>query len=420
MWFSVRIMSYSAGRRQAGEYEQFLNDQYYLPYKKASDLYLKTYDSAARFYAQAAQPGRFAQIAADAATQIVNLIDIGWQKYQAAAGTYNNLSAGAVSTAEQGIYTKLCKGHEALCERFGGKAYNGTSIDNAVSQMQAAAADKFYEKTGYPISGPKRILSITRRRRMRSTHVEQKLQEQIAGYALPLGWLYDPATFRNDLLRMLQDEGQSKALEIASQAQQAWQDRVQSPLQYRHRAGLEPGGFLQRLGDPLPVLLKDMVMSESDFKKKYIVPINRNIADKTLENIKNEEPSYANRQELAEQGKDYIRVLYIPAIALCLSIMIVVITIGRYTTALATDVTKSARLFRGLTRRQAVLLGGVSGVGIGAALQMAELLYINQGVSKTLSGARQIARHRPPSSTGSSMCSRSFTGRARLCRISRI
>ena len=44
MWFSSKEYYQSYLQQVAdkrGEYEQFLNDQYYLPYKKASDLYLK-------------------------------------------------------------------------------------------------------------------------------------------------------------------------------------------------------------------------------------------------------------------------------------------------------------------------------------------------------------------------------------------
>ena len=117
---------------------------------------------------------------------MLNLIDIGTGRNTETRcpAPYNNLACRhTVSTAEQGIYTKLCKGHEALCERFGGKAYNGTSIDNAVSQMQAAAADKFYEKTGYPpdIRSKEDFINNQKTQDEIRTHVEQKLQEQIAG-----------------------------------------------------------------------------------------------------------------------------------------------------------------------------------------------------------------------------------------------
>ena len=206
--------------------------------------------------------------------------------------------------------------------------------------------------------------------------------------------------------------------------------RGRTGCESRFNTVIEPGlsreDFFQRLGgDPLPPL-KDLVMSESDFKKKYIVPINRNIADKTLENIKNEEAFLRQQAGTGGTGQGlYPRTLYSGDRALSLDH-----DRGdndRQIHDRACDrCHKERAAVQGADAApaehyQAVLLGGVSGVGIGAALQMAELLYINQGVSKILSsGARQIAHHTPGCSTGSCMCSRSFTGRARLCRISRI
>lgn len=359
MWFSSKeyyqkYLQQVADKRE--QYEQFLNDSYYLPYKQASDLYLKTYNKAASFYAQASQPGRFESIAEDAAHQVQNLTELGWQQYQRAVSTYTSLSSSAEAQAQasRGIYDRLCNGHEALCKRFIGKEASTANIDEAMSQMQAAADEKFFDETGYP-PDIKDISDFIRNQKTQDeirTHVEDKIQEHIDGYALPAEWLYDPATFKDEILQILRGAGQSKALEAASQVQQAWRDRVQSQFKTNIQPGLSREDFFKRLGgDPLPPL-KDLVMSEDDFRKKYIVPVNRQIADKTIEDMKSEAPSYANRQELAEKGKDYIRVLYIPAIALCLSIMIVVITIGRYATSVATDATKKAKMFRGLTRRQ--------------------------------------------------------------------
>jgi hypothetical protein len=355
MWFSSKeyyqkYLQQVADKRE--QYEKFINDKYYEPYKQASDLYLKTYNKAASFYRQAAQPGHFEQIAGEAASQVENLINLGWQQYQSAVSAYNRMSVGAASSAEQSVYSTLCKGHEALCDSVLNKGYNGVTLDSAINQMQAAAEAKFLEQTGYPpdIKDKADFISNQKTQDEIRTHVEEKLQEQIDGYALPFDWSYDPATFKNEIFQMLQGEARNKALEAGSQVQQAWRDRVQSKFKTDIQPGLSREDFFKRLGgDPLPPL-KDLIMSEDDFRKKYIVPINRQIADKTLEDMKNEEPSYANRQELAEKGKDFIRVLYIPAIALCLSIMIVVITIGRYATAVATDATKNA--FKGLTRRQ--------------------------------------------------------------------
>ena len=357
MWFSSkeyyqRYLQQVADKRQ--QYEQFLNDKYYLPYKQASDLYLKTYNGAANFYAQALQPGRFEKIAGDAALQADSETTQGWQQYQKAVNAYNNLSVGAASSVEQGVYTTICKGHEDDCERIAGKEYNGMSIDKAITQAQTAADEEFYAQTGYPpdIKDKDAFISNPKTQDELRTHIEKKIQEKIEGYTLPSGWQYYPATFKDDFLHLLQNEAQNKALVISSQAQKTWREKVQAEFKTNIEPGLSREDFFKRLGgDPLPPL-KDLVMSEGDFREKYIVPINRKVADKTLEDIKDESPAYANRRQLAEQGKDYIRVLYIPAIALCLSIMIVVVTIGRYLAAITARIVSQASMFSFLTQRQ--------------------------------------------------------------------
>ncbi len=229
--------------------------------------------------------------------------------------------------AEQGIYTKyFARATEALCEPvYGGKAYNGTSIrqrrqpDAGCRRRQVLRKDGL--SAGYQVQ--KRILSITRRRRMRSARMSRQKASGADRRATPCRWewLYDPATFQERLLRMLQDEGQSKALEIASQAQQAWRDRVQSRFNtVTSKPGLSGRGFLSSASAATTAAAQGSGphVPESDFKKKYIVPINRNIADKTpLENIKNRRAFLRQPAgTLAEQGKGlYPRAFYIPAIA---------------------------------------------------------------------------------------------------------
>lgn len=461
MWFSSgqyyqRYLQQVTEKYQ--QYAQLLDEKYYLPYKQASDLYLKALNDAANFSAQASQPGHLEKMAEEPALQVRGEIERGWkkyqelgkmaeesalqvngeteqgwQKYQKAVTAYNNISVGMASQAEQVFYTKLCKGHEAACERAVSKKHNGMSIEDAAfAQIQKSAAENFYQQTGYTpdikdkgdfLKDPKtqdelrshieqkirkeiagytlptgwkydpltikdelfRLMQNTEQGKAKEnfyqqagyppdikdkddflkdpktqnelrSHIEQKIREKIAGYTLPPRWQYDPLTFKDELLHLMQNEAQGKAMAISDRVRKTWRDKVQS----RFKADIEPGlsreDFFKYLGGgPLPSL-KDMVMSESDFREKYIVPVNRNIADKAIEKIRNDAPAYANGQKLAEQGKDYIRVLYIPAIALCLSIVIVVITIGRYFAVMTEEVTAKAPIFRFLTERQRSLV----------------------------------------------------------------
>jgi len=365
MWFSSgdyyqRYLQEVAEKRQ--QYAQFLDDQYYQPYKQASDLYQKTYNNAVALYMQASQQKTLEKMAEDASQQIANETDRDWQKYENAIVAYNNATIGMVSrvgqtVAEgQNLYSSFCQNHRSACDRLSsvGNRYVNTNVDDTIAQMQQEAADKFYDQTGYTpdIKDERDFLQAPKTQEMLRAGIEKKIREKIPGYQLPPQWTYDPATFKSDFLRMMQDQAQNKALEIANTAQKTWHDKVQAKYKTNIQPGLSREDFFKYLGlDPLPPL-SDLVMSENDFREKYIMPMNREVADAALEGIRDEAPSYANRQELAEQGKDYIRVLYIPAIALCLSILIVVITIGRFLTATATNALKNARMLNFMTRRQ--------------------------------------------------------------------
>jgi hypothetical protein len=72
--------------------------------------------------------------------------------------------------------------------------------------------------------------------------------------------------------------------------------------------------------------------------------MNEKASRAALEKIRSEAPLYENGKELSKQGKDYVRVLYIPAIALCLSLMIVVSTIGRNLVNAACRIIEKRRL----------------------------------------------------------------------------
>jgi len=355
MWFSSkeyyqRYLQQISDKRE--QYEEYLNDTYYLPYKQASDLYQQTYAKAAKLYADASHSAQLDTIAEDAATQVAGFVELGWEEYQRAASAYKSLSdsADSVSNNQSGLYDRFCRGRESLCNNVLAKI----DIDGAMSKAKANAEKQFYAKTGYlpDISTKDAFIRNEKTQDEIRGQVEQKLQERIEGYQLPAEWLYDPDTFKSYILRILQDKAHGAALEIGQRAQQAWHDKVQAQFKAKISPGLNRDDFFKVLGgDPLPPL-KDLALSEDAFHEKYIVPMNRKIIDQELDDMKKEGPSFANRQEQAEKGKDYIRVLYIPAIALCLSIMIVVITIGRYLTRAATDASKKIRWVRGFSRRQ--------------------------------------------------------------------
>jgi hypothetical protein len=276
MWFSSKeyyqkYLQQIADKREQSE--QYLDENYYLPYKQASDMYLKAYKKASDLYAGASRPEQFEKIADEASSQVADTVEAGWQQYHQAVMAFNNLVANAEATSgrEQGLYNKFCNGHEKLCDTVLGKL-GSHNVDNNVEQAKAQAEDQFYDRTGYPpdIASKYDFINNQKTQDEIRTSVEQMIQEHIDGYALPAGWMYDPATFKNDLLNILQSEAQSQALKIASKAQAAWHEKTKID------PGLSREEFFKKLGgDPIPPLT-DMVMSEEAFREKYIVPANKN------------------------------------------------------------------------------------------------------------------------------------------------
>ena len=71
------------------------------------------------------------------------------------------------------------------------------------------------------------------------------------------------------------------------------------------------------------------VMERKFFIEKYILDGYRAKVVEFFDKIESEAPNYANQKSLNEKGKNYIRAIYIPPIAIGLSLVIVFITIGK-------------------------------------------------------------------------------------------
>lgn len=365
LWFSSkeyyqRYLAAAAKKRE--EYQAYLNQNFYLPYKQASDLYFTSMARIAAARRQIARPvdDRLAKTADDAAAEAAAEIDKAWQQYQAAVSQYNNLAYNALSQAiglaQPGLqaYDSTCDGRKEDCRRVADKGLRhikSTGVINRVKEEGArqvgSAAQKFTDKTGYPPDLKDKEAFIRHPRTQKEIHdkVQESIRRMLANdnYVLPQGWTYDPGAFRGFILglaqaqaKAVQDSAEAQVRQMQSAVEKEWHDKIQAPFNTDIQPGLTHDQFFRKLGvDPSPSL-QDLTLSEGDFMKKYIVPMNRAAAAAALQHISDEEPDYANGGSMAEQGKDYIRVLYIPAIALCFSLTIVVLTIGRYLVAFAT------------------------------------------------------------------------------------
>jgi len=447
LWFSPKEYYKAYLERVAaerGKYAQLMHERYYLPYKKASDLYLdsadppslkKIADDAAALVENGMAAGERRRQAAvlgiesaraggekqyqQAILQADKGIAEGWRQYQKAVADYHRAIRDMIEEDLQKIeplktaYGNSCQGDDCLQElrqkydaacRSGN--CGGVDIDAVIRRARQLAEQNFYEASGYPtdlrdeaawLKHPatqkklreaieKDIQDITADRGFQLPEgwrydppafklylqqlIQKKLHEGIeknardmmkdesfrlpagwrydrpsfdatfrplmqkilqggiegnirdmtgdANFALPEGWKYDPETFRAYIQKLVQQK-----------AQEAWKNKVQAQFKTDLPPGLGQEEFFRSLGiEPLPPLEK-LAMPESEFMQRYIVPMNEKASREALEKIRSEAPLYANGEKLSKRGKDYVRVLYIPAIALCLSLLIVVLTVGR-------------------------------------------------------------------------------------------
>ena len=407
LWFSAREYYQYYFQKVTAErdrYEQALSDNYYLPYKQASDLYLKSSnpeslkkisdDAVHKIEAGIRQGERQYQ---DLAFKVEEGIEQGWRQYRKAVSDYqdivNDMAAEEMQKAEmmENAYKRDCQGDD--CSRSLREKYDdycrsgacaGMSLDYVMKRVNQAAEQNFYEASGYPsnIRDKASFLKNPKTQKKLREDIEKNLRDAAndKDFKLPEGWKYDRLTFR-DYLQPLRDGKLRADIEenlrnmtqdrdfklpqgwkydpavfrpylqklIRQKAQEGWKNKVQAQLGREIPPGLDREAFFRHLEvEPLPPPEK-LALSESEFMQNYIIPLNEKISYDALEKIREEAPFYANGEKLAEQGKDYIRVLYIPAIALCVSLIIVVLTIGRnLVSAVCRGVEKSG-VFRRLT-----------------------------------------------------------------------
>ena len=74
---------------------------------------------------------------------------------------------------------------------------------------------------------------------------------------------------------------------------------------------------------------KFTAMDKEQFVNKYIIDEYRAKVVDFFDSIEAEAPNYANKKHLSEKGKNYVRAVYIPPIAIGLSLFIVFLTIGK-------------------------------------------------------------------------------------------
>ena len=311
-WFSPdeRYQAYlDLAGREHKRIEKTLIRKYWEPYRKASER-----------YADAISDKSVRDMTAHAWEQSGSKLEQGWNTYQSTVRFYKKslMGIGAQAAGYNAIAAPL---YEGDCRYKGRDCQAIVDAREAVARIQRKANDKFVDETGYlpDLKTKEEFLEQPRTQNMLRESV-MKARRDFWGSGddlpdLPADWKYEEAVFKKDIASL-----------VRGRADREWALRFGRDIP----PGLGFDAFLAAAGvKPLPPL-EDVVMSEAEFKDHYIVPAKNKKLDEALKKISDEAPGYANGQPLEEWGKNYIRALYIPAIALTLSLVIVMLTLGRY------------------------------------------------------------------------------------------
>ena len=128
---------------------------------------------------------------------------------------------------------------------------------------------------------------------------------------------------------------------VHTQADERWRAQTEPAMGVYIAPGLSIDDFfkqLQEKGHPMKEELEKKpeievpeipVMSRKQFIQKHVWPRYEGKLQEYFQEIEGEAPDYANRKQMSKQGKDYVRAVFIPPIALGLSLVISLLTLGK-------------------------------------------------------------------------------------------
>lgn len=279
-----------------------LIDKFYSPYERASKAYMT-----------AKNPQKLAADVDKVWREMERETDIGWSEYLDAQRQYRQTVGQAADTmlSRQGlVFQKL----DEFCATRNCPRGN---VDRATLRLTDEAETQFIRKTGFPpnVTSKAELMTYPRARDSFEQKTNQRLAELtgFADAALPANWVYDEAYIKAVLTEMFKNR-------VFSEWRKTFGDLP---------AGLPVDQFFVRMKVPPVPALEQLVMSETAFAESYTLPKLRDKMRGAADQLQREAPLYANGEMLENKGKDYIRAVYIPAIALLISLLIVTLTVMR-------------------------------------------------------------------------------------------
>lgn len=304
-WFNPReqYKKYVAVvENKRGDLEKQILDEYYAPYKKASDA-----------YEAALAPEKSEKEIIRIWEDMERRTNAAWDEYQRAARVYRQ----QLYTLDNTVLSRMAPAFERMDEFCGSRNCPRGNADRAALRLQDEVETRFIRETGLPpdVRTKEDFMLYPRVREEFEAQFTKKFKERtgISGAALPPDWQYDEAYMKSFLRGTMQQK---------------------IVLEWKRKFGsLKPGLTAQELFDyyqlpPLPDLDK-IVMSEADFTQKQALPRGREMVAEVYRSMLAEGPLYGNGESMEHKGKDYIRAVYVPSIALLLSLVIVLVTLVR-------------------------------------------------------------------------------------------
>ena len=294
--------------------------KYYNPYKMASEMYMK-----------ALSPVEVSKEADGAIAEIDSQLDDGWKKYQTGVHDFKQNITVVVGQAMRESMSYASRVNR-LCEKRG----NCPNIDvgPALDDAQNKAIHQFTVKSGYPpdITEKQDFLDHPRTQKLVREQVQDNIREKfgLKDFALPDDWKYDPKTFKVTLSDMIRNQAKSK-----------WHEKFGDRLP----PGLDEEQFMAALGiDPTVPPVENLVMDEDAFFKKYVLPGNQKLIDGMIAELTKDRQKFDGDTVDTEEGKDYVKALYLPTISLVVSLGVVMMTLFRGLMVLPDALLRSGKL----------------------------------------------------------------------------
>jgi len=325
------------------------------------------YSDASRRYFRALDTSVTEEVAARSWAQIDRRKQDGWEEYRRVAVNYNlsiaevardvraeltrihqiarNCRGGHCDRQKRNVYTELMRKYGEYTGKLE-EVCGGNILEHPCRLTEAEIAahlhrekdPEFIAASGFPpdIQTREEFFAQPALRKKLETAVRDAFYEELQKENIPIA--KDDIPF----FRSQQEIENYLMRKIRGEADRQWSQNVMAALGFFVPPGLEWDAFF-KIVDERPEMAQLQVrgeeilepppgmriLSRQEFARKYIVPEYEREAVKHFDQIREEAPQYANYARLAEQGKDYVRAVFIPAIALGLSLLIALITVAK-------------------------------------------------------------------------------------------